>query len=841
MSSPLSLSTANSLNRRPAKREPSPLNPLKSLPVADYTPLDRPGHAGNTMGLGKTVQALSLILARPSRDPAFKTTLVVAPVALLKQWEREIQSKVKPAYRLKTCILHGAVSSRMTVSKLLSYDVVLTTYGKVAAEYKASPKQRKKKPPLLLANDARFHRIILDEAHNIKNRRSGRSQAVCGLKATYRLCMTGTPFMNDTTEIFSLVRFLRISPYDSWDCFYPDIAKPIQHWGDDERSSAMVKLQVLFRSITLRRTKTSILDGQQIIQLPALAVDKSEVEFDEDQRAFYNALEMKQRLEANKYLKAGLDGGNYAHILALLLRLRQACCHPHLIKDQGIPDGVQIDPEEMIELAQNLREPIVARIQSQKGFQCPMCNIETGNPIINYPCGHYICGGCFTTMMEMRHLGAHLGAATEDVPEPTCPQPGCPEKVEPDQVLCYNYFLEAYEDDGSEDEASGDDDDEEEYKHEDDADARGNLKGFVVSDEGEDEGEDEEDFAKGEPAKEESAGEDEDNKDSDTLNTIRRSVSEISEPLESADGNETEDAQHNSTEGEASDDSDNDSLPSLEEIRQQVFGQQLLAKGQPAEAKDDCASHESRSEVATSRGKRKRNSIDETNESRKKAKIGGTSQQPKPRKGKGFQSLAALKKEASRNVAAKAKYLMRLRKDFVSSAKIDRTMEVLHAIRQENTREKTLVFSLWTSFLDLLEIPIHDQGFRYTRYDGSMQPKDRDAAVSAFMERPEIEVMLVSLMAGNAGLNLTAATRVVILEPFWNPFVEDQAIDRAHRIGQDRPVTVHRVLIAGTVEDRIQELQEKKRRLVNAALSEEGVQTTSRLSARELRGLFGLH
>ena len=95
-------------------------------------------------------------------------------------------------------------------------------------------------------------------------------------------------------------------------------------------------------------------------------------------------------------------------------------------------------------------------------------------------------------------------------------------------------------------------------------------------------------------------------------------------------------------------------------------------------------------------------------------------------------------------------------------------------------------------------------------------------------------------MAGNAGLNLTAATNVIILEPFWNPFVEDQAIDRAHRIGQKHPVTVHRVLIAGTVEDRIQELQEKKRRLVNAALDEEGAQSTGRLSVSELRGLFGI-
>lgn len=791
------------------------------------------------MGLGKTVQALALILARPSRDPACKTTLVVAPVALLKQWEREIQTKVKAPHKLKTYILHGPVQRGMTVSKLLSYDVVLTTYGKVASEYKPSSKQKTKKRPLLLANDARFHRIILDEAHNIKNRRSGRSIAVCQLKATYRLCMTGTPFMNDVTEIFSLVRFLHISPYNSWEWFNEDIARPIKRWDEDERSEAMVKLQVLFRSITLRRTKTSMLDGKQIIQLPTLTVEKSDVEFDEDQRAFYDALEKQQRLEFNKYLRYGLDGGSYAYILVLLLRLRQACCHPHLIKDQCIPDGTELNSEDMIDLALKLKETVVARIKSQRGFHCPICNMQTENPIINYPCGHHLCGGCFTSMMELNQLGASL----EDAPESACPQPSCSAKIDPDKVLCYYYFREAHMDDDSEDEAVGDDDDPEKslsaHKLEDDADAQGNLKGFVVSD---DHDEDDKEFAR----------EDEDIKNSDMIYTSHPTISEeTGECSKPTDNYETKNSQDDGpTESEVDEDSDNDSLPSLEQIRQQVFGEILLAKGRPEQTNEDSTLPDSGSEsetqqVAASKGKRKRSPSYETDKSMKKAKTKGAStKQRNSRKGRGkeraFKSLAALKKDASNNVAAKAEYLKRLRKDFVSSAKIDKTLEVLQSIRDQSPGEKTLVFSLWTSFLDLLEIPIHDQGFRYTRYDGSMHPKVRDEAVRAFMEKPEVEVMLVSLMAGNAGLNLTAATNIIILEPFWNPFVEDQAIDRAHRIGQKRPVTVHRVLIAGTVEDRIQDLQEKKRKLVSAALSEEGAETSSRLSRRELMGLFGV-
>lgn len=140
----------------------------------------------------------------------------------------------------------------------------------------------------------------------------------------------------------------------------------------------------------------------------------------------------------------------------------------------------------------------------------------------------------------------------------------------------------------------------------------------------------------------------------------------------------------------------------------------------------------------------------------------------------------------------------------------------------------------------MLEIPVHDEGFVYQRYDGSMKPCERDEAVKAFMEKPDVQVMLVSLTAGNSGLNLTRASKVIMTEPFWNPYVEDQAVDRAHRIGQENEVTVHRTLVENTVEDRILALQDKKRKLVNAALSEEGAQGVSRLSVSELKGLFGL-
>jgi SNF2 family DNA or RNA helicase len=100
--------------------------------------------------------------------------------------------------------------------------------------------------------------------------------------------------------------------------------------------------------------------------------------------------------------------------------------------------------------------------------------------------------------------------------------------------------------------------------------------------------------------------------------------------------------------------------------------------------------------------------------------------------------------------------------------------------------------------------------------------------------------MLVSLKAGNAGLNLVAASQVIIFDPFWNPYIEDQAIDRAHRIGQMRQVHIHRILVQKTVEDRILELQEKKREVIDGALDEKAQKKVSRLGTQELAYLFGV-
>ena len=149
-----------------------------------------------------------------------------------------------------------------------------------------------------------------------------------------------------------------------------------------------------------------------------------------------------------------------------------------------------------------------------------------------------------------------------------------------------------------------------------------------------------------------------------------------------------------------------------------------------------------------------------------------------------------------------------------SSSKVDALLDAIATATADG--HKSLVFSQWTSLLDLIEPRLHAAKIRFSRLDGST--KDRGAVTREFQGDSGPPVMLLSLKAGGTGLNLTAADHVFLVDPWWNPAVEAQAADRAHRIGQERPVNVYRLVSQGTVEERILTLQDKKRAVVEAAL-----------------------
>jgi SNF2 family DNA or RNA helicase len=152
-------------------------------------------------------------------------------------------------------------------------------------------------------------------------------------------------------------------------------------------------------------------------------------------------------------------------------------------------------------------------------------------------------------------------------------------------------------------------------------------------------------------------------------------------------------------------------------------------------------------------------------------------------------------------------------RDASTSSKTELLLDRLEVAAADS--HKSLVFSQWTSMLDLLEPKLAERGHRFVRLDGSTA--DRAAVVDRFQNDPDVPVFLVSLKAGGVGLNLTAADHVFLFDPWWNPAVEEQAFDRAHRIGQEKPVFVYRLVAADTVEERILDLQREKRALADLA------------------------
>ncbi|KAK8866127.1 hypothetical protein IAR55_001278 [Kwoniella newhampshirensis] len=154
------------------------------------------------------------------------------------------------------------------------------------------------------------------------------------------------------------------------------------------------------------------------------------------------------------------------------------------------------------------------------------------------------------------------------------------------------------------------------------------------------------------------------------------------------------------------------------------------------------------------------------------------------------------------------------------SAKIRMLLKLLSEVEERSgKKEKTIVFSQFTSFLDLIEPFLKKHGIAYVRYDGSMKNDMRQLSLEKIKNDPETRVILISFKAGSTGLNLTSCNNVVLMDLWWNPALEDQAFDRAHRLGQKLDVNIFKLTIDDSVEDRILALQNNKRELANAALS----------------------
>jgi len=180
-----------------------------------------------------------------------------------------------------------------------------------------------------------------------------------------------------------------------------------------------------------------------------------------------------------------------------------------------------------------------------------------------------------------------------------------------------------------------------------------------------------------------------------------------------------------------------------------------------------------------------------------------------------------------------------------SSTKIEALLEAISRMRAADPSAKAICFSQFVNALDLIEYRLLQANklgelgaeVGVIKLDGRMSVTARDKALTAFKEDPSYQLLLMSLKAGGVALNLTVANQVFLMDPWWNPAVEYQAMDRIHRLGQHRPMTVTRLFIANSIEDRILRLQEKKRLIFEGTVGQDKA-ALARLTEEDLRFLF---
>lgn len=291
------------------------------------------GILADMMGLGKTLTVLSLVVGsledakqwatqvppEPKTDEDTvlalnsKTTLLVSPLSTIANWEEQINAHVKPG-TLSYYIYHG--NNRCTdVKELAQYDMVITTYSIVSSEFIRRSKKRDISP-LLQTN---WFRIVLDEAHMIREQSTRQSQAICSLSAQRRWAVTGTPVQNRLDDLGALIKFLRVKPFDEKGGFMQFILSPFKSADPD----ILPKLRLLVDSFTLRRLKDRI-------DLPSRHDQIVRLDFSSEERVLYDWFakdsDNKMKIIAGEQKKS-LGGKTYVHILRAILRLRLICAH----------------------------------------------------------------------------------------------------------------------------------------------------------------------------------------------------------------------------------------------------------------------------------------------------------------------------------------------------------------------------------------------------------------------------------------------------------------------------------------------------------------------------------
>ncbi|KAF2486081.1 DNA repair protein, RAD5 [Neohortaea acidophila] len=416
------------------------------------------GILADEMGLGKTIEMLSLIHTHTSPEqkaamnssgerrldsvnslprlpkssasvePAPATTLVVAPMSLLAQWASEAEKASKHG-TLKVMMYYGAEKTAnlqtlcCAANAASAPNVIITSYGVVLSEYNTVASSfvgnRGSHGGLF---SIEYFRVILDEAHMVKNRQSKTAKACYELSAIHRWVLTGTPIVNRLEDLFSLVRFLRVEPWSNFSFWKTFITSPFEK---GEFVRALDVVQTVLEPLVLRRTKDmKTPDGEALVPLPPKVVEIERVELSTPEREVYQHIYARAKRTFAANVEAGTLMKSYTTIFAQILRLRQSCCHPILTRNKafvaeeesaakesdianGLADDMDLDSllerfqaDEGEQDASRFGAHVLKQIQEEAEMECPICSEE---PMIEQAvtgCWHSACKKCLLDYIQ---------------------------------------------------------------------------------------------------------------------------------------------------------------------------------------------------------------------------------------------------------------------------------------------------------------------------------------------------------------------------------------------------------------------------------------------------------
>lgn len=404
----------------------------------------RGGILADEMGLGKTISTLSLINSVPSdtdipsegfkKNYASNTTLIVVPMSLLSQWQSEFEKANNNSNH--KCIVYYGDQTYSDLQQVLCGKernipiVMLTTYGTILNEYTRTLRVADGKPSGINSGlySVKFFRIVLDEGHNIRNKAAKTTKAIYDLSLSRKWVLTGTPVINRLDDLYSLVKFLEVEPWNKFTYWKTFVTLPFEQ---KKIGQTLDVVKSILEPIFLRRTKNmKQKDGQPLVVLPPKEITIEEIKFSVKEQHMYDWFKALAARSFNEGMETGQLMKRYTQIFTHILRLRQVCCHMDLVgsassdmpedtentvdtdiskETQGLISKMkQYNQGEGFENDEEIRL-ISTSLYEKVNFvdtECPICTLSPINisELTITTCGHTFCMSCILDHFNFQRL-----------------------------------------------------------------------------------------------------------------------------------------------------------------------------------------------------------------------------------------------------------------------------------------------------------------------------------------------------------------------------------------------------------------------------------------------------